>query len=171
MAPLRFEEADSSSIGDLQRFECTTRPVFDGHRRKAHPEPWALEAQSLLRALQPPLKGYNKLILAYDEDGLAGACRYDLDTPSRIEPVFHIEALACATRCQRTGIGKELLEYVLDVIAVSNYRDGTDWGVTTFIHNQNEPSRRLAASLGFSSITDEGDEYELWALQRVTLVS
>ncbi|MHC3000347.1 GNAT family N-acetyltransferase [Microbacterium sp. HJ5] len=163
--PLRFVEADVSSRGELQSLLCTSeRATYDpGLRRKVHSAPWALEAQSLLRNLQPPLGSGESLILAYDEVGLAAACHYEYLAPSdEVEGVFNIAEIGCDVRCQGQGVASELLAHVLDLIQESNFSHGTSWGVITLIHEENQPSKQLAARHGFSWRSYEGHGYELW---------
>lgn len=139
--------------------------VYDaGLRKRVHPQQWAHDAQSLIRYLKPPLNDGQRLVLAYDEDGLAGACHYrNLAPRTQDEPrVFQIDVLACDMRCQRRGVGSELLSYVMGQIHETNLRLDVDWGVTTYIHKSNHPSKGLAASRGFKFVRNEDDDFELW---------
>lgn len=162
--PLRFTDADESSITDLQQLNCVEPAVYDpALRRKVHRAEWALEAQSLLRNLRPPLDGTESLVLAYDDEGLAAACHYefmmgDADT----EPTFYIGSIGCSSRCQNQGVASELLTHVLDQIEESNFAHSTSWGTTTLIHEENQASKRLASRHGFSWRWHEGYGYELW---------
>lgn len=162
--PLSFVEADHSSRRDLTQLNCTERAVYDsGLRKRVHRQPWALEAQSLLRGLVPPVGDGASLILAYDEAGLAAACHYEfLPEEDGVEPSFYIAAIACDRRAQGQGVGSELLTFVLDQIQESNFAHGTSWGATTLIHEENQPSKRLATTHGFIYRQYEGEGYELW---------
>lgn len=128
-----------------------------------HRAAWAMEAQSLLRALRPPLDGREDLVLAWDDEGLAAACHYQFVVAEEdVEPTFYIAAIGCDLRCQNAGVSSQLLICVLDMIEESNFSHSTSWGVTTLIHQENQASKRLATRHGFVYHDYEGDGYELW---------
>lgn len=156
---LAWADADRVHRQALTQFICTDPATnqYDRYRGVYHPRPWELEVQSHLRGMKLPRPPTEKLRLAYDDDGLAGAVHFCTDRDS--DGNFRLLAIATALRCRGRKYGRALLDQAFDVLVRTREAEGQDIAaVLTYVHPQNEASMALFAGYGFE-LLEEADDY------------
>lgn len=163
--PLEWREASHGDRGALSVFVCTYPPKPSRDpvtHQTSHPQPWQLKVQAGLRAQRPPLKGH-RLIVGYDDDGLAAVGMYE-SVPE--ERAFYIRAVARAQRLARLRVADELLANLIERITLE--REFIDFGYQDAfceIHWRNVASKKLFARAGFEcSGHNEESELETWTI-------
>ncbi|MFI2104104.1 GNAT family N-acetyltransferase [Isoptericola sp. NPDC019693] len=165
MSSLDWRDAERSDHAELSEWICADPPkkIFDSSiGRSYHPEQWALDVQSEIRDLCPPVGGDDRLVLARDDRGIVGVAYFGFD---RGEGEFHMRGLAVAVRARRQGIGKQGLTFALDEILAWRAELQVDGGVFARVHEDNAPSQALLGLAGFEYIGVTNQYHlQIWAL-------
>ncbi|MCZ0711141.1 hypothetical protein OYT00_14105 [Microbacterium paraoxydans] len=163
--PLEWREASHADRGALSVFVCaypakaSRDPVT---HQPSHPQPWQLKVQSGLRAQRPPLKE-QRLIVGYDDDGLAAVGMYE---PLPEDRAFYIRAVARAQRLAHLRVADELLANLIERITLE--REFVEFGYQDAfceIHWRNGASKKLFARAGFACAGhNDASDLETWVI-------
>lgn len=167
MTALHWRDAEHRDRAALQRFICTppVQPKQFGRGAPPREYEWELQAQGVVRALRPPARP-GQLILVGEDDRGIGAAIHAIDDEG--PGIVFISVMAVALRLrrdsQRSRIALEMLDEVIDRLA--NRADAADlsrliiWGN---VDPRNEACRRLCVRAGAETF-DQNGRFDRWIL-------
>lgn len=159
--PVTWAEAEAGDREELMAFVCAnpSKHSYDKHRGRYHPSPWALEVQSQIRNLEPPVARRREwLSIGRDPVGIAAVIHYGLDDEKE---QFIILAVARAERCASAGYGRVALVNTINHLTFLKLVDGRDCGVFTRVDPRNRSSQRMFEQAGFLNLGGD-NHYETW---------
>lgn len=166
---LTWRPAVRSDRKALNAFQCTERSrsvkLWHGWE-KQHQRPWERQVQARIHQASPPYPPPEFLLVGVDSDGLGGVAFYEeLDGPHQIE--IHFAAVAMRFRRRGGGWADEMLNAVFDAITTRALETGADLvEISTWIHEANRPSQRMARDVGMRQVaaTQLEGHLQRWAV-------
>ncbi|MFE1663416.1 hypothetical protein [Microbacterium sp. P02] len=151
---LSWVEADASHLDELSRFCCT----YNG-------EQYQLDIELFFQELEfPPDPPGLKVLLGFDEIGLATACAWEYVEIDTEPPMHYIWALGRDNRVHGTTHAFHTLEEVLHRCMTFNRQVGHEWGALVVVDSANYASIELLRRSGFHPAWRESTGEEAWAI-------
>ena len=155
-----WTSASEADYAALQRFICTDPATkrYEPHRGKHHPRMYELEVQSHVRGLRLPRPSDEMLLLGLEDGEVVAASHLAFDS---VQADMRVLAIATSLSHQGSGLGGEILDLSMAVMAETRDRHDLDCGAFAYVHPANMASKRLFSRRGWEPL-DVYDGYEAW---------
>ncbi|WP_407657025.1 GNAT family N-acetyltransferase [Janibacter massiliensis] len=170
---LTFRFAKRGDTGALQGSRCAPvapSPSAETCWRSVYDQPWAAEAQAMIRALRPPGgRGKRPRVLLAELDGrLVGVIAWRREAIDAVHVQVGGVSLQARREHPQLRIADALMDFALERIAQETQEAGSRRVVVSaLVHPNNEPSRKWCERAGFALDNEDEavDDYLLGLLE------